>query len=51
MLADLLRCRVDADPDIWEMRFDRISKEATVAGQKEILAFLEISKAAYKAQR
>ena len=51
MLADLLRCRVDADPDIWEERFDRISRNATVAGQEEILAFIAKSKAAYEVQR
>lgn len=51
MLADLLHCRVDADPDVWEERFDRISKNAKLAGQAEMLAFVERSKAAYKAQR
>ena len=50
-LAELLRCRVDADPDIWEERFDRISKNARVAGQVDVLAFVEKSKASYRAQR
>lgn len=51
VLAELLRCRVDADPDIWDERFDRISKNAKFANQVDILAFVERSKAAYRAQR
>ena len=50
-LAELLRCRTDADPDVWEERFDKISKNAKVAGQADILAFVEKSKAAYRAQK
>ena len=50
-LAELLRCRTDADPDVWEERFDKISKNAKFAGQADILAFVEKSKAAYRAQK
>ncbi len=50
-LADLLKCRVDADPDVWADRFDRIVRNARLADQQEVVAFVEKSQAAYEAQR
>lgn len=50
-LADLLRCRVDADPSIWQRRFDGVTKKARVAEQSEILKFIERCETAYSQQR
>lgn len=50
-LADLLRCRVDADQAVWRERFERIRKHAVAAGQNDVLDFIEKSTRAYEAQR
>lgn len=50
-LADLLRCRVDADDTVWRDRFERIRKHAIAAGQDEFAGFIEKSIDAYQAQR
>ena len=38
-LADLLRCRVDADLSVWDDRLDRIRKHAVQAEQPELVGF------------
>jgi len=50
-LAELLRCRVDADPTVWQRRFDNVSKKARAAKQSEIVKFIEICETAYSQQR
>lgn len=50
-LADLLRCRVDADEVIWKDRFERIRKHAVATGQKDLIGFIEKSINAYEKQR
>ena len=50
-LADLLRCRVDAEPPVWKGRFDSVRRLATAAGQPELLEFIERCEQAYLDQR
>jgi hypothetical protein len=50
-LADLLRCRVDADPGVWKARFEGIRKNAVAAGEAEIVDFVERSTRAYEIKR
>ena len=49
-IADLLRCRVDAEPEIWQGRFDRIRRQAESAGQVEVLDFINKCEQAYREQ-
>jgi hypothetical protein len=39
-IADLLRCRVDAESDIWEQRFSRVRQQAEAAAQDDVLDFI-----------
>jgi len=50
-LADLLRCRVDADDAVWGARFERIRKHAIATGQDEYVGFVEKSIVAYQRQQ
>ena len=50
-LADMLRCRVDADPTVWQRRLESVSKKARAAEQSEIVEFIEICETAYSQQR
>ena len=50
-LADLLRCRVDADQAVWTDRFERIRKHAVSAGQDELAGFIEKCIEAYMEHR
>ena len=50
-LADLLRCRVDADDEVWRDRFERIRKHAVATGQDEYIGFVEKGIAAYQRQQ
>ncbi len=50
-LADLLRCRVDADDAVWRDRFERIRKHAVATGQDEFIGFVEKSIEAYRRQK
>ncbi len=50
-LADLLRCRVDADDAVWRDRFERIRKHAIATGQDEYAGFVEKSIVAYQRQQ
>ncbi len=40
-LAELLRCRVDAERAVWEKRFLTLRNEAQLTNQHDVLAFLE----------
>ncbi len=50
-LADLLRCRVDANPTVWEERFESVLRKAHATDQKEIMEFIEKCNQAYLDQR
>ena len=50
-LADLLRCRVDAEDAVWRDRFERIRKHAVATGQDEFIGFVEKSIEAYRRQK
>ena len=39
-IADLLRCRVDAEPQIWQERFAKIRRQAESANQTDLLQFI-----------
>ena len=46
-IADLLRCRVDAEPRIWKERFARIRRQAEAAERKDLLQFIMKCEQAY----
>ena len=46
-LADLFRCRADADPTVWESRFEKAAQTAKYAGQIEVVDFVAKCRAAY----
>ena len=50
-LADLLKCRVDADDIVWRDRLERIRKHAVAAGQDEYGQFIEKCAEAYEKER
>ena len=50
-IADLLRCRVDAEPAVWQERFDRVSRQADAAGQNDVSDFITKCRGAYLRQR
>lgn len=50
-LADLLRCRVDAEPHVWQKRLDSLRRKAQVAEQADLLSFVELCEQAYVRQR
>jgi len=50
-IADLLRCRVDAEPDIWEDRFEKVRRQAESAGQADVSEFIDKCRNAYMEQR
>ena len=50
-LADLLKCRVDADDMVWRDRLERIRKHAVAAGQDEYGRFIDKCAEAYEKQR
>jgi len=41
-LAELFRCRVDAEPSTWEKRFTTLRNQARLADQDDLLTFLDI---------
>lgn len=49
-IADLLRCRVDAEPEIWQNRLDRIRLQAESAEQHDVLEFINKCEQAYHEQ-
>lgn len=50
-IADLLRCRVDAELEIWRQRFDKIRRQAQSANQVDVLDFIAKCEQAYLRQR
>lgn len=50
-IADLLRCRVDAEPDVWRERFEKILRQAVAAGQDDVRDFIAKCREAYIRQR
>lgn len=50
-IADLLRCRVDAEPEVWKERIDRVHRQATAAGQDDVCDFIMKCHEAYLRQR
>ncbi len=40
-LAELLRCRVDADEQVWGKRFGTLRNQAELAEQRDLLAFID----------
>lgn len=40
-IADLMRCRVDADPEVWRGRFERALGQAAAAEQPDVASFIE----------
>ena len=49
-MAELLRCRVDAAPHIWEQRLQSIRRKAEVAEQGDVTRFVDICTEAYETQ-
>ena len=50
-IADLLLCRVDAEEEIWNQRFETIRRQAQATEQLDILKFIDICGDAYMKQR
>ena len=50
-IAELLNCRVDAEQDIWQGRFEKLRREATSADQNDVLDFVERCADAYLHQK
>ena len=50
-IADLVRCRVDAESDVWQKRFDALEKQARTAGQDDVVGFVSVCRGSYEQQR
>ena len=50
-LADLLRCRVDADGGIWSARFSDLKQKAAAVGHASLKRFVRVCECAYERQR
>jgi len=50
-IAELLRCRVDAAPDVWMARFESVRRKAQAADQETIERFVDKCEQAYIEQR
>ena len=50
-LAELFRCRVDAEPGVWEKRFEDIRRRAQTTEQSDVMDFVERCRKAYENQR
>ena len=50
-IADMLLCRVDAEPQIWLDRFDKIRRQAQSVDQGDIVDFIDKCHEAYVKQR
>jgi hypothetical protein len=50
-IADLLRCRVDAEDEIWMQRFDQMRRQVEATGHKNMLDFVEKCHEAYLRQK
>ena len=49
-LADLVRCRVDAAPSVWEGRFGALERKAVASGQEDVVDFIRRCREAYDRQ-
>lgn len=50
-IADMLRCRVDAEEEIWRERFKKALLQSESVGQNDIIQFLKKCEDAYMSQR
>ena len=50
-IADLLRCRVDAEPQVWQERFNKLRLQAGSAEHEDVLDFVNKCEEAYLRQR
>ena len=50
-LASLLRCRVDADSEVWLTRFDNLRRDARAAERESLDRFIDACETAYTEQR
>ncbi len=48
-LAELFRCRVDADPAVWAKRFETFRVQAQAADQQDLCKFVDFCERAWKA--
>jgi hypothetical protein len=49
-VADLLRCRVDADQEVWSVRFNTIRRQAEAAEQRDVVDFIAKCRGAVEQQ-
>ncbi len=49
-LAEMLRCRVDAEQFVWNKRFESLYNQAELAHQKDLVAFLDRCQGFQKSQ-
>ena len=47
-IAQLMRCRVDASPRVWDKRFDQLRQQALGTQQDDVVCFVDMCRAAYK---
>ena len=50
-LADLARCRVDAEPSVWRRRFENLKRLGLETQQQDIVGFIEACVEAYEYTR
>lgn len=50
-VADLVRCRVDAESSVWMKRFDSIKRKAQIAEQVDVADFIDRCEESYMNQR
>ena len=50
-LADLLRCRVDADSEVWLARFEHLRRDARATEKESLDRFIDVCEKAYNEQR
>ena len=50
-IAELMRCRVDAEEEIWEQRFQTMERKAQTTVQKEVAEFIDLCRKAYLRER
>ena len=50
LLAELLRCRVDAEPPIWDKRFDSLRQRAQVTEDESMIRFIDVCRQFYESQ-
>lgn len=50
-IADLARCRVDADPSVWDRRFEKLRLVAAASDDATLVTFIRELEASYEQQR